>query len=193
MKTDNYDQRVRITKIMIRDAYIKLLAEKDIQHITVRELCETAHINRGTFYSHYIDIYDLKDQVENELLNDLSKTISETLSKADKLTDSNIFLTTFELMKNNSDLCIIILSNSTNMGVVYKFTEMGKKIYIQYYKQYFPKASEEKLERYYSFIAAGCIAILREWMLGGMKTSLEELAKELSEITSKGITYLNHS
>ena len=59
MKTDNYDQRVRITKIMIRDAYIKLLAEKDIQHITVRELCETAHINRGTFYSHYIDIYDL--------------------------------------------------------------------------------------------------------------------------------------
>ena len=47
------DGRVRITRQMIRTALLNLLREKPLQHITVRELCEKASINRGTFYAHY--------------------------------------------------------------------------------------------------------------------------------------------
>ena len=45
------DGRVRITRQMIRTALLNLLREKPLQHITVRELCEKASINRGTFYA----------------------------------------------------------------------------------------------------------------------------------------------
>ena len=192
MKTDNYDQRVRITKIMIKEAFLKLLLEKDIQHITVRELCEKAHINRGTFYSHYLDVYDLKEKIEDELLNKITLSITETLSKAENLTDSYIFLTVFELIKNNSELSELILEKSSNFSVLYKFVELIKKIYIEYYKKYYPNTPLDKLERYYLFISSGCITILREWMLKNMQTSLEELAKEISEIATKGIGYLNN-
>ena len=68
VKTDKADQRTRITKKMIREAFLTLLSGKDIRHITVRELCERAQINRGTFYKYYLDVYDLKEQIENELL-----------------------------------------------------------------------------------------------------------------------------
>lgn len=53
------DQRTRLTKMLIRKAFTELLREKPVQNITVKELCQTAGINRGTFYSHYTDIYDL--------------------------------------------------------------------------------------------------------------------------------------
>ena len=47
------DNRVRVTKILIRHAFLQLLKEKPLQSITVRELCQNAGINRGTFYTHY--------------------------------------------------------------------------------------------------------------------------------------------
>ena len=47
----------------IIDLFIKLLEEKDISKITVREICTLAKINRTTFYNHFIDIYDVLDAV----------------------------------------------------------------------------------------------------------------------------------
>lgn len=53
------DHRARVTQILIQKALTKLLREKPIHRISVKELCEEAGINRGTFYAHYTDIYDL--------------------------------------------------------------------------------------------------------------------------------------
>ena len=58
MRKVTNDHRTRLTKMMIRKAFMDLLKQKPIQSISIRELCETAGINRGTFYTHYADIYD---------------------------------------------------------------------------------------------------------------------------------------
>ena len=44
--------------------------EKSIRDITVKELTQRADVNRGTFYSHYQDIYDMVRQLENELFEE---------------------------------------------------------------------------------------------------------------------------
>lgn len=49
MKNEGYDQRVRLTKTMIKNAFLELLSAKNIRHISVRELCEKAQINRCDF------------------------------------------------------------------------------------------------------------------------------------------------
>ena len=51
------DQRIRLTKMLIRRAFLDLLRTKPMQGISIKELCTAAGINRGTFYSHYTDIY----------------------------------------------------------------------------------------------------------------------------------------
>ena len=63
------DKRVRYTKMFLKEALIKLLNEKPISRITIKELCEEAEINRATFYSHYQDQYDLLDQLEQEMFD----------------------------------------------------------------------------------------------------------------------------
>ena len=56
MKKIQSDHRVRVTKLMLRKAFTELLSKKPLQSISVKELCELAGINRGTFYTHYQDL-----------------------------------------------------------------------------------------------------------------------------------------
>ena len=52
--------------MVIRESLFTLLRERPLKAITVKGLCELADINRGTFYSHYADLYDLVEQLEEE-------------------------------------------------------------------------------------------------------------------------------
>ena len=63
MKTD---ARVRYTRKVIRDAFLDILKEKPVSKITVKEICDQAEINRGTFYKHYRDCYDLLHHIEED-------------------------------------------------------------------------------------------------------------------------------
>ena len=62
----NPDTRVQFTRNALKQALLTLMEEKNVDKITVKELCETAGINRGTFYLHYLDIYDLYNQMVEE-------------------------------------------------------------------------------------------------------------------------------
>ena len=66
------DRRVRRTRAQLRRALTQLLAEKELRSITVRELTDRADVNRGTFYAHYRDIYDLMEHLENEFFTELT-------------------------------------------------------------------------------------------------------------------------
>ena len=65
------DIRIIKTKNSIINAFIELRAKKEIERITVKELCEKAMINKSTFYSHYTDIYDLSEQLENRIATEI--------------------------------------------------------------------------------------------------------------------------
>lgn len=59
------------SKMSIKKAFLDLRKEKDIRKITVTEIIDCANISKGTFYSHYTDIYDLQEQIENEIIADI--------------------------------------------------------------------------------------------------------------------------
>lgn len=67
MIQDTQDRRVRRTRMRLQQAMLELLKEKDARSITVRELTQRADVNRGTFYAHYKDVFDLLDQMEQDL------------------------------------------------------------------------------------------------------------------------------
>lgn len=47
------------TSKKMNEALITLIDKKDFEYITVKEICETAGVNRSTFYLHYENISDL--------------------------------------------------------------------------------------------------------------------------------------
>lgn len=71
------DRRIAMTKRLLKNAFIEMLHDKDIYHISIRELCENADVNRTTFYKHYGNQFDLLDDMENDFIEMFEKIISE--------------------------------------------------------------------------------------------------------------------
>ena len=62
------DLRVVKTKRNIKSEMIELLQKKPVEKITVTELASQAFINKGTFYHHYSDIYDLYHELVSDFI-----------------------------------------------------------------------------------------------------------------------------
>lgn len=70
MKAQNLNNSSRKTRRLIKKVFAEMLCEKnELGKISVSELCQRADISRGTFYSHYDDIYGVAEDYENELID----------------------------------------------------------------------------------------------------------------------------
>lgn len=70
------DLRERKTKRSIANAFLKLRSQKALERITVKELSALAEISKATFYLHYKDIYDLSEQMQNEVIEKILDSIA---------------------------------------------------------------------------------------------------------------------
>lgn len=66
-------KRQTSTKKDIRKTFIGLLNTKGFDNLTVSDLARGSDINRGTFYLHYVDKYDLMEKLEMEVIYDLKQ------------------------------------------------------------------------------------------------------------------------
>lgn len=70
MKT-KYKNSVRSEKL-IMDAVIHLfIVKKDLNLISITDICKYTGLNRGTFYNHYNNIMDVIDDIENTIVIDI--------------------------------------------------------------------------------------------------------------------------
>ena len=67
-EVDFLDIRIEKTERAIKQAFMELRAEKPLEKIRVKELCDRACINKSTFYAHYQDIYALANAMEDEMV-----------------------------------------------------------------------------------------------------------------------------
>lgn len=65
------DRRVKYTRQVIKESLLQLLENNSLKEITVKHLCETADINRTTFYRHYVDLFDLFEQIEIDFIKEI--------------------------------------------------------------------------------------------------------------------------
>ncbi len=74
------DRRKRKTRLAIQQAVAQLIKEKGFESMTILDITERADINRGTFYLHFVDKYDMLDQFEEELVTKIKQAVLEHLA-----------------------------------------------------------------------------------------------------------------
>ena len=72
-------------KQAIRNSFIKLLNEKPLKQISVKDIVEDCGVNRNTFYYHYQDIPSLLETIVEEDTNRIISKYSEISSLEDCL------------------------------------------------------------------------------------------------------------
>ena len=64
------DTRVQYTKSKLRSSVLEILQEKPIENITIKEVCDKAGLNRGTFYLHYDSPSALLKDIQNQFIEE---------------------------------------------------------------------------------------------------------------------------
>ena len=77
MNNSNEDRRVRRTKKLLKQGLSELMKEKDFKDISVKDITDRMDLNRGTFYLHYNDIYDLLEKIEDDVIHDFQTVIDK--------------------------------------------------------------------------------------------------------------------
>ncbi len=178
------DRRIRYTKMVLKQSLLKLMHDRPIEKISVKDICEGADINRGTFYTHYKDPYDLLAQIENELFDEISVSVESSL-KAESI--SGLMDEIFVSIMENIDLCRVLFSDYGDKVFVRRIMYIARDKSIAEWKKMLPSAGVEQLERLYTFFASGCVAVVQDWFQNGMKESPQELSDFIEKISAHGL------
>lgn len=128
------DLRVKKTRNGIINAFLQLRSKKPLERITVKELADLAEINKATFYLHYKDIYDLSEQLENELFQSVFNSIAHPNSV---LSEPKLFIRELvEGFVSNQSLIDIIFADERRGILADKFESEVKRFIFEKFPQY---------------------------------------------------------
>ena len=186
----NPERRVQTTKKLLRDALLSLLNEKPLRSITVKELCARAELNRGTFYAHYRDVFDLMEQIEEEMKTAFFAALEPVMSDAGQLSPPKMTKKVFECIETNADLCRVAIGPYGDREFTRRLLRESRERSIQSCLQAFPNADRWQIEAYFTFITGGCYALMERWIRRDMKESSADLADAAEKIMETGIAFL---
>jgi len=192
MKREKADRRIKYTKMMLKNGIIALLEEYPISKITVKKLCETADINRSTFYAHYSDTQDLLQQLEQEVSQALIEHISQhTFTEKTKETEQvlNVML---EYIGDNSDLFKVLLGENGNSSFqkdIMRITQQ-KSIADLYNDKNIDARTSEYIQ---CFLLSGSLSIIEEWLQDGMVEAPQEISELIVKLLYEGLLGVTES
>lgn len=191
MKELNTDLRVIRTKTSIRNALTELIEEKGFEAITVKDITVKAEINRGTFYLHYQDKYDLMDKCQQEIMYQMSNIAKTILSKGvlDSETAFSLAISLFEYLSQNADFMKAVLGPKGDLSFQIKIKEfMRKTLFEDSEQNSFIKQGALLVPGEYltSYIVSAHLGVIQQWLQHGGKESPQEMAPILSTMTYNG-------
>lgn len=184
MQGQNVDRRIRRTKKMLLQGLTKLMSEKKISNITVKELTDLADVNRSTFYLYYKDIFDMVEQIETEMLTDFISTAQKFFKEPSIYNNLVSFFTyLFEFVQQNAELCKILLGPDGDYTFIEKLKHTIKQSLLPV------DDTLSKLHYQRPYMLSGCIGIIQQWLEDDMKMPPRELAVIVTEMIPKRIDY----
>lgn len=177
------NRKVKYTKMVLREALLSLMEDRPINKITVTDICEKADINRGTFYTHYTDHYDLLAQIEGELFDEVRRALYDMSTTTDT---AAVVLEIIRCLERNGDLCKIIFSEYGDADFLKKIMFIAHDHCLQEWATKATKTAHVPVEYLYSFTANGTVGILQKWIDDDMQETVEEVAQMVTEMSAYG-------
>ena len=173
MKEQKIDRRIRKTKRILLHCLTELMSKKKVNNITVKELTDLADVNRSTFYLYYKDIYDMVEQIENEMFKEFIDVFGKFALKTNTYENMVSFYTEiFEYVKDNAEICKILLGPDGD----YSFIEKFKNAIIQTKPPFNESISKIKTRFLRPYIISGCIGVIQQWLKDDFDVSPEHMA-----------------
>lgn len=179
------DRRTIKTKRALRKAFLKLFKKKDINKITVSDITKLADLGRGTFYLYYKDVYDLLENIEKEVLEEIGDLFDKTLL-SDSPPDFLSFMEkTMEYINENKDVFDIILSAKGSVLFLEKLKSFFRKKELQERKHNHLSTDTEYDQYEVTYVISGVVGIIQDWVRNGMNHPPKQMAQIVEKILNQ--------
>ena len=170
---NKYESKYFNTAIRMDEALITLLEKKDFEYITVKEICDTAGVNRSTFYLHYENTADLLKETTRYVIDKHlayykidKERISlrfETKTREELLFITEEYLTPYlTFIKGNQRLFKVSIKQFHSMNMDEVYGRMFEHIFSPILARFaVPEAERSYVMKFY---LNGIFAIIMEWL-----------------------------
>lgn len=166
------DRRVKKTRKALQVALAELIANKDIHQITVQELADKADIHRATFYTHYQDVYDLYEQLERQIVTEISMIIVSEPTHNYK----GLYRTIIDYILNNPAFCKMVFGLYGNHSFRKQISRILEEQYLKIWLFEENKTEITEEMRYLTtYNISGCVSILSRWVENDFSYSKEKI------------------
>ncbi len=180
------DRRVIKTKKAIRNAFARLLSEKELGDITVSDIAEYADINRKTFYNYYAGVHEVVYEIEDEI----ARSFGGALSTLELSSVDNAAYFVFERLTSviNTDIDFYgqMFSMRGNVSMLTKIVDIMKDKARPYFTELFGLEGD-RLDVIMEFTFSGLISVYQRWFNSDRSTPIEEISSVITKLVISGI------
>ncbi|MUT66853.1 TetR/AcrR family transcriptional regulator [Paenibacillus sp. NEAU-GSW1] len=183
------DPRIIRTRQLLKDAFVELLQEMDIEKITVNRIAERATVNRVTFYLHYRDIPDMLEKLADEMSEEIRTALDSSMMQpnATERVDYRIMVGILEHIAQNAKFYKVVLGSRRTPI----FTERLLKMMSETILQKLEHEKETSISRagiqkdiFIWYSSAALIGTIVSWLRHDMPYTPEYLAQQFSLLRS---------
>ena len=177
------NQRTKLTIKLLEQSLIKLLSDKTIYQISIRELCDVAGINRSTFYRYFGSQFDLLSLMEDELINNIQSYFSLDISNLDETSIRKQMILMLEYLKSNYDFTKLLLNNNVDPEFPNRLFELSCiKALID--RAVGDRDLGELTDYYKTYMITGGFSVLRLWVNNGCTLESKVVADSLAKFSA---------
>lgn len=171
------DQRVTLTKKLLKDALLRLLENEPISKISVTRLCAEAGVNRATFYRHYSQPRDVIVDIRYDLFHKVSALMSQRRAGGDP-------------RQWVEDMCRYFYDHAQLLKILFtcrtdeEFVDFINQLYRTYSQQirqagYWTELDDQELKLSTYCLAGGVYYVLRQWINEPIDKTPQQVAQIL--------------
>ncbi len=180
------DRRVLKTKRAIRNAFAKLMVEKDINDITIMELAETADINRKTFYNYYSGVYQVVEDIEHDILSSYAELLGGVEFREYMDAPVSLFNRFSQLINMDPEFFGYLLTMNGNISLITRIMRLLKE------KTCEVMVAQLEVEAYKAdimidFVLSGMLSVYQHWFSSDRSVPAEEVSQIISTMSFGGI------
>ena len=187
MPVNDNDSRVKRTKKLIRKGLAELAKEKSINKITVKELTDLIEINRGTFYLHYKDIFDLVESIENSLYDEFNEIIKTVNPKTILETPIDILETFCVFISENADAFVMLIGENGDANFVYRIGTVMNDAVFELFSSIYPEMDSERYNFTYEYCKYGSVGLIRCWIIENHDWTPRQVAELWLRLIARGV------
>lgn len=178
------DMKKRDTKKDFITAFWKLYEKKPIEKITIRELCVLAGYNRGTFYSYYVNIYDLLENAIEDMTSLVRGKLEDVKDIKKFIKDNAIQQIFLSVMKEKGHYIELLIKQQHD----YILEEQIKSFIIPIINQRIQIENSKKkhIDYIIAYELTAAFGIIKYWFESGKNIEDRELVKLGYMLASRG-------